>query len=123
MIAVKLNRRREHWQFFLALLLKDLLVKERKGKELSFIDNVVYILWLDNVFIGHKLVFSEAYQDDRNSPYTIIDRVRIDEIITDASGLRSYMLPQEEVDRIERLLRGGDNSDIDSGDELVEHEK
>ena len=90
MIAVKLNRRREHWQFFLALLLKDLLVKERKGKELSFIDNVVYILWLDNVYIGYKLVFSEAYQDDRNAPHTIIDRARIDEIIDDASGLRSY---------------------------------
>ena len=90
MIAVKLNRRREHWQFFLALLLKDLLVKERKGKELSFIDNVVYILWLDNVYIGYKLVFSEAYRDDRNSPHTIMDRARIDEIINDASGLRSY---------------------------------
>ena len=98
MIAVKLNRRREHWQFFLALLLKDLLVKERKGKELSFIDNVVYILWLDNVYIlwldnvyiGYKLVFSEAYQDDRNAPHTIIDRARIDEIIDDSSGLRSY---------------------------------
>ena len=106
MIAVKLNRRREHWQFFLALFLKDLLVKERKGKELSFIDNVVYILWLDNVYIlwldnvyilwldnvyiGYKLVFSEAYQDDRNAPHTIIDRARIDEIIDDSSGLRSY---------------------------------
>ena len=90
MIAVKLNRRREHWQFFLALLLKDLLVKERKGKELSFIDNVVYILWLDKVYIGYKLVFSEAYQDDRNAPHTIIDRARIDEIIDDSSGLRSY---------------------------------
>ena len=89
-IAVKLNRRREHWQFFLALLLKDLLVKERKGKELSFIDNVVYILWLDKVYIGYKLVFSEAYQDDRNAPHTIIDRARIDEIIDDSSGLRSY---------------------------------
>ncbi|CAH3140667.1 unnamed protein product, partial [Pocillopora meandrina] len=107
-IAVKLNRRREYWQFFLALLLKDLLVKERKGKELSFIDNVVYILWLDNVYIGYKLVFSEAYQDDRNSPHTIIDRARIDEIINDASGLRSY--------KNERLFKGGDNSDIDSED-------
>ena len=77
----------------------------------------------DNSDTNDKFVFSEAYGDDTNSPYTIIDLVRIDEIITDASGLRSYMLPQEEVDRIERLLRGGDNSDIDSGDELVEHEK
>ncbi|CAH3033081.1 unnamed protein product [Pocillopora meandrina] len=51
-----------------------------------------------------NIVFSEAYRDDRNSPYTIIqDRVRTDEIITDACG--------------------GDNSDIDSDDELVENEE
>ena len=76
----------------------------------------MHILWLDNSDTDDKFVFSEAYGDDRNSPYTIIDRVRIDEIITDASGLRSYKLPQEEADRIERLLRSGDNSDIDYGD-------
>ena len=31
-IAVKHNLRREQWGFFLALLLKDLLVKGKKGK-------------------------------------------------------------------------------------------
>ena len=87
--------------FLLALLLKDLLVKERRGYELMFTDNVKHVLWLDNSDTGDKFVFSEAYGDDRNSPYTIIDRVRIDEIITDASGLRSYKLPQEEANRIE----------------------
>ena len=56
----------------------------------------------DNSDTDDKFVFSEAYGDDTNSPYTIIDRVRIDEIITDASGLKSYKLPQEEADRIER---------------------
>ena len=49
--------------------------------------------------------------------------MHIDEIITDASGLRSYKFPQEEADRIERLLKGGDNSDINSDDELVENEE
>ena len=88
-----------------------------------FTDNVKHVLWLDNSDTGDKFVFSEAYGDDRNSPYTIIDRVRIDEIITDASGLRSYKLPQEEANRIEWLLRGGDNSDIDCDAELVEPEK
>ena len=68
-------------------------------------------------FIGHKLVFSEAYQDDRNSPHTIIDRARIDEIINDASGLRSYKVaPSRESGQNERLFKGGDNSDIDSED-------
>ena len=56
----------------------------------------MHILWLDNSDTGDKFVFSEAYRDDRNSSYTIIDRVRIDEIIIDASGLRSYKLPQDE---------------------------
>ena len=88
-----------------------------------FTDNVKHVLWLDNSDTGAKFVFSEAYGDDRNSPYTIIDRVRIIEIITDASGLRSYKLPQEEANRIEWLLKGGDNSDIDCDDELVEPEK
>ena len=87
-----------------------------------FTDKVTHILWLDNSDTGDKFVFSKAYQDDRNSPYTIIGRVCIDEIITDASGLRSYKLPREEADRTERLLKGGDNSDIDSDDELVENE-
>ena len=35
--------------------------------------------------------------------------------------MRSYKLSQEEADGIERLLKGGDNSDIDSDDELVEN--
>ena len=37
--------------------------------------------------------------------------------------MRSYKLSQEEADGIERLLKGGDNSDIDSDDELVENEE
>ena len=45
--------------------------------------------------------------------------MHIDEIITDASGLRSHKFPQEEADRIERLLKG----DIASDDELVENEE
>ena len=49
--------------------------------------------------------------------------MRIDEIITDASGLRSFELPHEEADRIERLLKGDDNSDIDSDDEIVENKE
>ena len=108
-IAVKHNRRREQGWFFLALLSKD-LVKERRGNLVVFPHNVMHILWLDNSDTGDKFVFSEAYRDDRDSSYTIIDRVRIEEIIIDASGLRSYKLPQEETDRIGRLLKCGNNS-------------
>ena len=113
---------REQWGFLLALLLKDLLVKERRGNEPVFTDNVMHIFRLDNSDTGDKFVFCKAYQDNRNSPHTIIDRVCLDEIINDASGLRSYKLPQEDADRIERLLKGGDNNDIDSDDEIVENE-
>ena len=61
------------------------------------------IVWLDNNDTSDKFVFSEAYRDDRNSPYTIADRVNyIDEIITDAAGA---------------------DSDIDSDEELVENEE
>ena len=49
--------------------------------------------------------------------------MRIHEIITDASGLRSFELTHEEADRIERLLKGDDNSDIDSDDEIVENKE
>ena len=49
--------------------------------------------------------------------------MRIDEIITYASELRSFELPHEEADRIERLLKGDDNSDIDSDDEIVENKE
>lgn len=122
-VAVKHNRRREQWGFFLALLLKDLLVKDKTGNELQFTDHVMDILWLDNSNTGDKFIFSEAYRDNRNSPYAIVDRVRIDEVIADAAGLKSYKLPQEEADRIERLLKGGADSDIDSDEDLVETER
>ena len=35
-------------------------------------------------------------------------------------GLKCYQLPQEEVDRIERMLKGGNDSDNESDDESVE---
>ena len=37
--------------------------------------------------------------------------------------MKSYKLPQEEADRIERLLKGGADSDIDSDEDLVETER
>ena len=81
-------------------------------------------LWLDNSDTADKFVFSEAYRDIRNSPYTIVHRVNyIDEIITDAARFKYYKLPQDEANRIERLLKGGADSDINSDEELVDIEE
>ena len=38
---------------------------------------------------------------------------------TTRAGLKCYQLPQEEVDRIERMLKDGNDSDIESDDESV----
>ena len=59
MIAVRQNRRREQWVFFLALLLKDLLVKDKNRNELVFTENVMQILWLYNSDTASKFVVSE----------------------------------------------------------------
>ncbi|XP_068723486.1 uncharacterized protein [Montipora capricornis] len=123
-MAVRHNRRREQWVFFLALLLEDLLVKDKNRNELVFTENAMQILWLYNSDTANKFVFSEAYRDDRKSTYTIVDRVNsIDEIINDAAGFKSNKLPQDEANRIERFLKGGADSDIDSDEELVENEE
>ena len=70
------------------------------------------ILWLDNSDTSYKFVFSEAYRDDRNSPYTIVDRVNyIDEIITDAAGADS------DIESNEEQVENDEGSDEDSSDE------
>ena len=79
------------------------------------------ILWLDNSDTGDIFVFNEAYEDHQNSPYSIVDRVCVD-VGTGDSGSKSYRLQQEEVNRIERILKGGADSDIESEEELDENE-
>ena len=77
--------------------------------ELVFNENVMQILWLNNSDTSDK---SEAYRDDRNSPYTIADRVNfIDEIITDAAGA------DIDIDSDEELVENEEASDEDSSDE------
>lgn len=117
-VAVKHGRRREQWGFYLALLLKDLLIKYKTANELQFTEDVMDIMWLDNSETGDMFLFREAYEDHRNSPYSIVDRVRVN-VSSDDKGLKCYQLPQEEVDRIERILKGGNDSDIESDDESV----
>ena len=85
-LAVKHARRRE-FSFFLAVLLKDLLVRRRTGIELEFAEDTVDVLWLDNSNSEDSLVFKEAYRDNKNSPYAIVDRVDT-EITTEAWFLK-----------------------------------
>lgn len=84
--------------------------------ELDFAEDTVDLLWLDNSNSEDSLVFKEAYRDNKNSPYAIVDRV-IADITTDASGAKLYNLPQTEVDRIERTLQGGCDTDVESENE------
>ena len=60
------------------------------------------------------ILFWEAYKEHRNSPYSIVDRVRV-HVSSDTKGFKCCQLPQGEVDRIaERILKGGNDSDIES---------
>ena len=118
-VAVKHGRRREQWGFYLALLLKDLLMKYKTANELHFTEDAMDIMWLDNSETGDMFLFREAYEDHKNSPYSIVDRVGVN-VSSDERGLKLYQLPQEEVDRIERVLKGGNDSDIESDDEKEE---
>ena len=120
-VAVRHGRRREQWGFYLAILLKDLLVKDKAAHELQFTDKVMDILWLDNSDTGDIFLFKEAYEDHQNSPYSVVDGVCAD-VCTGDSGSKSYRLQQEEVNRTERILKGGAHSDIESKEELDENE-
>ena len=88
-------------------------MKSRTRVELEFAKDMVDLLWLDNSNSEDSLLFKEAYRDNKNSPYTIVDQVDT-EITTEASGAKFYYLPQRETDRIEQLLQGGCNTDIES---------
>ena len=105
-VAVKHARRREQLSFFLAVVMKGLLVKSSSATELQFAEEKEDFLWLDNSNSDNSLIFQEAYRDNKNSPYSIIDKVDIN-VSTNDSGITLYELPQSEVDRIERNLITG----------------
>ena len=121
-VAVKCARRREQFSFFFAVVMKDLLVKSTSATELEFTEETVDFLWLDNSNSDNSLTFQEAYWDNKNSPYSIIDRVDTD-VSTNDSGITLYELPQGEVDRIERNLQGGSDSEIDSDNDSTSEEE
>ena len=74
------------------------------------------ILWLDNSNSEDSVLYKEAYRDNNNSPHSIVNRVYT-EITTEASGGKRYNLLQREVDRIERVLQGGCDTDVESDNE------
>ena len=120
-VAVKHARRREQFSFFLSVVMKDLLVKSTSATDLEFADEIVDFLWLDNSNSDNSLIFQEACRDNKNSPYSIIDKVDID-VSTNGYGITLYELPQSEVDHIERYLRRGSDSDIDSDNDSTSKE-
>ena len=107
---------------FFAVVMKDLLVKSTSATELEVAEETVDFLWLDNSDSDNSLIFEEAYRDNKNSPYSIIDKADIDDSTND-SGITLYELPQSEVDRIERNLQGGSDCDIDSDNDSTSEEE
>ena len=81
----------------------------------QFAEEAVDFLWLDNS--------NSDNSGTTRTPHTqmIIDKVDID-VSTNDSGITLYELPQSEVDRIDRNLQGGSDSDIDSDDSTSEEE-
>ena len=97
-------------------------MKSTSATELEFAEETVDFLWLDNSNSDNSVIFQEAYRDSKYSPYSIIDKVDID-VSTNDSGIILYELPQSEVDRIERNLQGGSDSEIDSDNDSTSEEE
>jgi len=85
-------------------------MKTLTGIELEFAEDTVDLFWLDNSNSEDSL------RDTKNSPYAIADQVNA-EITTEAPGGKRYNLPQREVDRIERMLQGGCDTDVENDNE------
>ena len=69
-----------------------------------------------------QTIVQEASRGNKNSPYSIIDKVDVN-VSTNDFGITLYELPQSEVDRIERNLRGGSDSDIGSDNDSTSEEE
>lgn len=121
-VSVKHARRREQFSFFLAMVMKDLLVNSTSATELEFAEETVDFLWLGNSNSDNSLIFQDTYRDNKNSPYSIIDKVDI-YVSTNDSGITLYELPKSKVDRIERNLQGGTDSDIDGDNDSTSEEE
>ena len=69
--AVKHGRKKKEWGFFLAVLIKDLLIKKECNDGIDFVEDYMKITWLDNCETGDKYAFKESLSDCRNSPYSV----------------------------------------------------
>ena len=89
------------------MLNKDLVVKQRSS------DGTMDITWLENSSCSDDIFFfREGNRDTHNSPYTVIDKVDVG-LGEDDQG-RFYIICQAEVDRLEKQLKGGPDSDVAS---------
>ena len=79
-------------------------MKYKTANELQFTEDVMDIMWLDNSETGDMFLFREACEDHRNSPYSIVDGVRVNVSSDDKEFSEMLSTSQEEVDRIERML-------------------
>ena len=69
---MKHGRKKEEWRFFLAVLMKDLLIKKECHDGIDFVEDYMKIItWLDNCETGDKYAFKESLSDCRNSPYSV----------------------------------------------------
>ena len=100
----------------MGILTKDLLIKKECNDGIDFVEDYMKITWLHNCETRDKYTFKESFSDCRNSPYSVIDRVEV-VVNEDLQNEKLYTFSQQEVLRIERILNGGLDSDIDSEDE------
>ena len=70
-------KKKEEWGFFLAVLVKDLLIKKECNDGIDFVEDYMKITWHDNCETGDKYTFKESFSDCRNSLYSVIDRVEV----------------------------------------------
>lgn len=84
----------------------------------SILQRILWILYGWTVEKLNTCSFHETYEYHRNSPHSTVDCVCVN-VTSDESGLNLYQLPQEEVDSIKRMLKGRNDSDIESDDESV----
>ena len=96
--------------------MKDLLIKKECIDGIDFVEDYMKITWLDNCETGVKYTFKKSFSDSRNSSYSVIDRVKV-VVNEDLQNEKLYTISQQEVLRIEQILKGGVDSGIDSEDE------
>ena len=63
-------------------------MKSTSARELEFAEDTLDFLWPDNSNSDNSLIDQEAFRDNKNSPYSIIDRDDIDVSASDSGVTR-----------------------------------